>query len=348
MPLHLLGKKSWNVYNTDNIERVRRDEAAARDREQAEEQRLQEIDAERRLAILRGETPPPLLPPSEDKDREGQLRHRDRDGGSTGYRPERRKRKRHGEDDTDFEMRVARERVEGTSYVKNEDATAVVPHKSSDAPLTDAAGHIDLFGGPSSTVTDKRKNPEAEAEKARKKREYEDQYRMRFSNAAGFQASALGPWYAPSAGGPRKDDGQDQGQEEDGKDAFGRPDPDRKNRDAARLDASDPLAMMKRGAAKVREVGKERQAANEERERELRRMRREERRREKWRRRDGGDSDELERFSLDTDRDHQRSNKDKHRHRDEERRRHRHHHHHRHRSPHRGPRSTGQRHDHDT
>lgn len=54
MPLHLLGKKSWNVYNTDNIERVRRDEAAARAREEADEQRMQEEDAERRLKILRG------------------------------------------------------------------------------------------------------------------------------------------------------------------------------------------------------------------------------------------------------------------------------------------------------
>ena len=33
MVLHLLGKKSWNVYNTDNVERVRKDEAEARARE---------------------------------------------------------------------------------------------------------------------------------------------------------------------------------------------------------------------------------------------------------------------------------------------------------------------------
>ena len=58
MPLHLLGKKSWNVYNTDNVERVRRDEADARAREEAAEQLMQEQDAERRIALLRGEEPP--------------------------------------------------------------------------------------------------------------------------------------------------------------------------------------------------------------------------------------------------------------------------------------------------
>lgn len=64
MPRHLLGKKSWNVYNTDNVERVRCDEAKAAEREELEEQRMQEIDAARRTALLRGETPPPRLSPA--------------------------------------------------------------------------------------------------------------------------------------------------------------------------------------------------------------------------------------------------------------------------------------------
>ncbi|CCF31962.1 hypothetical protein CH063_00727, partial [Colletotrichum higginsianum] len=81
MPLHLLGKKSWNVYNADNIARVRRDEAAAKAKEEAEEQRMQEVDAERRLAILRGEAPPPLAPVEAPED---EPRPRDRDSGSGG------------------------------------------------------------------------------------------------------------------------------------------------------------------------------------------------------------------------------------------------------------------------
>ncbi|KAJ9655916.1 hypothetical protein H2198_005357 [Neophaeococcomyces mojaviensis] len=54
MPLHLLGKKSWNVYNQDNIERVQRDEEKARIVQQGEERRRRDDDAADRLRILRG------------------------------------------------------------------------------------------------------------------------------------------------------------------------------------------------------------------------------------------------------------------------------------------------------
>lgn len=323
------------MYNSDNISRVRRDEEAAREREHAEEQRLQAIDAERRLAILRGEVPPPL-PPSEDANQEVRSeRRRDRDDAGASGR-ERKKRKRHGEDDTDFEMRLAQDRASGhaSSHTEGSTGQAVMPHKSSDAPLTDATGHIDLFGGLSSSTRDTRKNAEAEAEKDRKKREYEDQYRMRFSNAAGFQAAAAGPWYAPASGHKRNDAGEAVGDREQGKDAFGRPDPGRIDRDAARIEANDPLAMMRKGAAKAREVEKERRSLNEEREKEIRRLRREERRIEKRRhRRDDRNGDEsvddLEGFSLDR---HDKTREERHkrddyeRHRKRPRERHYHHH----------------------
>jgi N-terminal domain of CBF1 interacting co-repressor CIR len=54
MPLHLLHHKSWHVYNTDNIERVRRDQEKARLKEEAEELRMNKADQERRLQQLRG------------------------------------------------------------------------------------------------------------------------------------------------------------------------------------------------------------------------------------------------------------------------------------------------------
>ncbi|KAI0884548.1 uncharacterized protein GGS22DRAFT_144045 [Annulohypoxylon maeteangense] len=286
MPLHLLGKKSWNVYNPKNIERVKRDEAAARDREEAEEQRQQEVDAERRLAILRGEVPPPLPSPEPSADNEARGQKRDRDEEP---RRERRKRKRVGEDDTDFELRLARERTDVTPTTSN----ALV--KKSDAPLMDQRGHINLFPDERSCMPFE-KNAEAEKEAAKKKREYEDQYTMRFSNAAGKDGLS-GPWYAK--GGDIKDviDGN---LEAPSKDVWGNEDPRRKEREAVRVVANDPLAMMKRGAAKVREVEKERRQLNDERERELKQLRKEERRKERRRKREGKeDYDELEGFSLD-------------------------------------------------
>ncbi|KAK0704793.1 hypothetical protein B0H67DRAFT_360488 [Lasiosphaeris hirsuta] len=274
MPLHLLGKKSWNVYNADNVARVRRDEAAARAREEAEEQRMQEVDAERRLAVLRGEAPPPLedVAPTEAHPTD---RRTAREGSV-------RKRKRVGEDDTDFEMRVAREQADAGERVSRELAVATTKPAAAATSLVDGAGHISLFGEAQELAARRtEKNEEAEKEKAKKNRELADQYQMRFVNAAGKNGSGLtdgGPWYIAA-------DGDASAALVPSKDVWGNDDPRRKVREAARLDASDPLAMMKRGAAKVREIGKERKRDAEEREKELKTLRDEGRRREKKRRR---------------------------------------------------------------
>ncbi|KAL7624594.1 hypothetical protein AAE478_006161 [Parahypoxylon ruwenzoriense] len=310
MPLHLLGKKSWNVYNPKNIERVRQDEAAARAREEAEEERQQEIDAERRLAILRGEVPPPLPPaPSPSARDEAPSRKRDRDEpDASGWGRERRKRKRAGEDDTDFELRLARDRAGAAQTAGSALVTA-----RSDAPLVDHAGHIDLFPEERAHAHGRsQKNEEAEKEAEKKKREYEDQYTMRFANAAG-KDGLVGPWYAK--GGDTKDIIEGN-LEAPSKDVWGNEDPRRKGREAARLVSSDPLAMMKRGAAKVREVEKERRQLNEDKDRELKQLRKEEKRRERRRRREGrAEYDDLEGFSLDgkSPSHHDRRDDDEHR-----------------------------------
>ncbi|KAJ4269534.1 hypothetical protein NW762_001198 [Fusarium torreyae] len=257
MPLHLLGKKSWNVYNADNIARVRRDEAAAKAAEEAEEQRMQEVDAQRRLAILRGEEPQPIedvKPPRTDE-----APVRDRDVSQAGS--SRRKRKRPGEDDTDFEMRVAREN--GNMAVTRIESER---KSTSSAPIVDHTGHIDLLGD-EKTRAHAEKNEEAEKEAKKKKQSYEDQYMMRFSNATG-KDGALRPWYSQSdAAAP----------DASSKDVWGNQDPNRKERDAKRIVSSDPLAMMKKGASQVRELKQERKRFQEEREEELKQMRRDER-----------------------------------------------------------------------
>lgn len=228
---------------------------------------MQEVDAQRRLAILRGEAPP-ALEDAELKSIEGRGNSRHRDGvlhsGSL-----RRKRKRPGEDDTDFELRVARERNELTGpNLEGERKT------TSSAPIVDHNGNIDLFGSEVSRAHAE-KNEEAEKEARKKKQSYEDQYTMRFSNAAGKDGLNK-PWYSQSdttvTAPPMKD-------------VWGNEDPRRKERDAQRIVASDPLAMMKKGASKVREITKERRKFEEERREELRQMRREERDREKRKRR---------------------------------------------------------------
>ncbi|KAM0279588.1 hypothetical protein ACHAQH_004544 [Verticillium albo-atrum] len=265
MPLHLLGKKSWNVYNADNIARVRRDEATAKAEEEAEEQRIQEVDAERRLAILRGEEPPPLPEPSPERD--DVPRDRQPSGGR-----ERKKRKRTGEDDTDFELRIAQER----SAVVRATGDDGVQSKTSDAPIVDRDGHIDLFGEDRKRDRRSEKHPEAEKEAEKKKREYEDQYRMRLSSAPG-RGGMLNPWYSKSTDDNAPPD-EFQATE---KDVWGNEDPGRKKRAAERITSNDPLAMMKQGAAKVREVKRERQKGQQERDMELEKMRREDRRRER-------------------------------------------------------------------
>jgi hypothetical protein len=307
---HLLGKKSWNVYNPANIERVRRDEAEAAAKEAAEEQKLHELEAARRMAVLRGETPPPL-PEPEKQEPETRRRRRDEDRPWEG-----RKRKRRGEDDTDFEMRVARERNSTTTATG-----ADLPElkRGKEIALIDSRGNIDLFSEEQARYAKNQKNDEAEREKAAKKREMEDQYTMRFTNAAG--RDGFGTWYA----------GDGKSRAGDGTDAFGRPDPGRKDRDASRMERNDPLATMRSGAKKVREIERERKKLRDERERELKELKREERRRAKRRRRERRDEeDELEGFSLDAPTRDQaerpaRENHHEHvrRHRDDERGRHR-------------------------
>ncbi|KAF5233763.1 hypothetical protein FAUST_8014 [Fusarium austroamericanum] len=264
MPLHLLGKKSWNVYNADNVARVRRDEAAAKAAEEGEEQRMQEIDAQRRLAILRGEEPPPIEEPESPKPNETSIGDRD-----ASHRGPRRKRKRPDEDDTDFEMRIAREN-ENKALMKTEPERK----STSSAPIVDHNGHIDLLGDEKSRAHAE-KNEEAEKEAKKKKQSYEDQFMMRLSNAAG-KDGVLRPWYSQAdAAAP----------DASSKDVWGNQDPNRRDRDAKRVASNDPLAMMKQGASKVRELRQDRKRFQEEREQELKNLRREERHLEKKRRR---------------------------------------------------------------
>jgi hypothetical protein len=307
---HLLGKKSWNVYNTANIEQVKRDEALAAAEEAASEQRMQELDSLRRMQILRGEEPTPL--PIEDSLKPDNTKRPREYGDGTGR--ERKKRKNAGENDTDFEMRIAHDKTSNENRERQ-----LVLSKDSDAPLVDHMGHIDLFPQPKPTSQKEvQKNEEAEKELAKKKKEYEDQYTLKFSNAAGFKSS-LGsdPWY-------KKTNSTNVEEAIPGKDAWGNEDPRRKEREAKRTISNDPLAMMKAGARQVRQVEQERKQWREEKDREMRALEEQERERrhKNKRRREVDSEDETEWLGLDNT---ERSSSSRHREKDGDReRRHKH------------------------
>lgn len=324
-----MGKKSWNVYNPANIARVKADEAAAAAREAADEQRMQELDAERRAAILRGQTPPPLPQDNESHDKKSEYKS---DRPHNGHNCKRRRLA--NEDDTDRDIRLART---VTEPARDDDDRAVLKLRKPevDTPLTDHAGNINLFPVDVKEVVKREKNAEAEKEKKRKERALEDQYTMRLANAAGNHGRGQ-PWYLGAQGNGGKQTGKepesDAAVDESGfgnKDVWGNEDPLRKERQKARILSSDPLAFMNQAQTQLKRARQERKKWAEEREKELMELRaaqeREERRhrhrhsrhnlradvdsprssrREKEPRQRGGDGER--------DRDRERSSRDRH------------------------------------
>ncbi|KAK9849269.1 hypothetical protein MYU51_014485 [Penicillium brevicompactum] len=344
MPLHLLGKKSWNVYNQDNVARVRRDEAQAQAREEENDRLMQEADAERRIKLLRGESVSPPPPPPQQTGSETLPKRQRSDDPTKPYK----RRRVAGENDTDRDIRYAREDAAQAAAKREELVVASRKSGTAEEPILDSAGHINLF--PSAKAKSE-KNPEAEAEAARKKRSFEDQYTMRFSNAAGFKETVdRKPWYSSTdkeamAPGPTA-----------GKDVWGNEDPRRQERAQARMSATDPLAAMKRGVRQLKTSEQERKRWNEEKRRELDVLKAEEAKKSRRRPSRSPSVDSLDGFRLDAPRKrnekdrrssggHERRHRDRshdrsHRHRDRSRERsHRrrsegHSSHHKHRSRH--------------
>ncbi|KAF2203118.1 hypothetical protein GQ43DRAFT_439122 [Delitschia confertaspora ATCC 74209] len=272
MPLHLLGKKSWNVYNSANVAKVKADIAAAEAREAEEERQMQELEAERRAAILRGRTPPPL-PDIESKRDEKHGRR----SGNTGLGGGRKHRRLAGEDDTDRDIRLAKDVT--APQPENDAAKFRLRNPNIEASLTDPAGHINLFPIDEKAAIQREKrerNADAEAEKKKKERELEDQYTMRFSNAAGREGLHKQPWYAGHgfSGMPQEEKAASStGAMEfpglENKDVWGREDPRRKEREQARISANDPLLLVRKGVAKTNEYNRKKKEWEMNRLREL-------------------------------------------------------------------------------
>ncbi|KAI7709802.1 hypothetical protein KC353_g10114 [Hortaea werneckii] len=334
MPLHLLGKKSWNVYNEENIARVRRDEAAAKAEEEAEEQRMQEEDSARRIALLRGEQPAPLSESASVTDAHSRIGpdqgvKRSRDAGPV-VSHERKRRRLRGEDDTDRDIRHAREDAKSNEKVRN----ALTKTHEEGASLVDESGHLQLFAPPKEERHHVEKNSERQDEQERKRKRDEDRYTMRFSNANGFRQGTEKPWYASqkSQSAPDSRSTALQLPELAGKDVWGNEDPLRKERERNRISSNDPFAAMQQAQRQLKQSEHDRARWQTERAKEIDDLKRDEERtrrhsRRHHRRNHGDEQDGLEGFSLDST---QGAGRD----REDERKRRHHHHRRRHsRSP---------------
>lgn len=330
---------------------MQRDEAAAAAEEHAAEQRMQDVDAARRLAILRGETPPPLPEPEQPADpSDKQHTRRDRDGAfSSGAGGAGRKRKRAGEDDTDFEMRVARERAEEGARVAGELAgEGGSKRQKQDVSIVDSRGHIDLVGPPTEdalggggggdvtrgetvrgrNATGTRGTVEKFERNDRKEvlagKQWYEQARRRQPFVKECHSTACEAGAATIAERPESEREDLRKAMRDAEkllegpttSAFGQPDPKRKDREAARLDANDPLAAMRSGAKQVREVTRERRREAEDRLRELEQLRKEERRRGRREKRERARADG---GGHEGERDHGHSGRSERRHHGDER-----------------------------
>jgi hypothetical protein len=264
---HTNPPQSWNVYNPANVARVKADEEAAAAREAAAEQRMQELDAERRAALLRGRTPPPL--PEEDDAQEGK-RRTDRDGGH-----DRKKRKLRGEDDTDMDIRLAASMTRPKDADEDDATVLKLRNPASDAPLTNHAGNIDLFPVDVKEAIKREKNAEAEKEKRKKEQAFEDQYTMRFSNAAG-KSGLDRPWYASQPQSTHNTEESTAALEYPGfenKDVWGNADPRRQEREQARLSSNDPFAFMQKAQTQLKKSKEDKKKWADERKRELNELR---------------------------------------------------------------------------
>nr|POE93634.1 uncharacterized protein c5e4.10c [Quercus suber] len=310
MPLHLLGKKSWHVYNADNVSRVRRDEADAQARREAAEQRMQAEDAAYRTALLRGEDPvKPTVSSSfeaEDEEEDESLAR----GREDGARKRSRRRLR-GEDDTDRDIRFAREDVEAGSKARQTlllgSAHKSTTSKRDDTSIVDAQGHIRLFAEPSSVASlqDREQN---DGNQEKKRRKEERVSKMRLDDAAGYNDSMQkGPWYASNkhanltSQDPNTNDHLLANVPD--KDVWGNEDPRRKSREQSRITSSDPFAAMQQAQSQLKQKQRDRMSWEKQQAKDLAELRdvdEDRRRRHSEHRRHRAEADDLDGFTLDS------------------------------------------------
>jgi hypothetical protein len=188
---------------------------------------------------------------------------------STGHC--RKKRKLAGEDDTDRDLRLAQ-------------LSTTELRARNDRPLTDSQGHIDLIQHPSADAASRR--PQKEEAQPEVKG-------MLLGNVVGSLEKSNKPWYSSSLrDGSYRPDAV-------GKDVWGNEDLGRRHRERKRIDASDPLAAIKKGVKQTREAELRREEWRQQRERDMVEIEELARKERKRRRRREPSEDNLDGFDLD-------------------------------------------------
>jgi hypothetical protein len=268
---HLLGKKSWNVYNQENIERVRRDEARAEAEAIREERSKQDVESERRLAVLRS----------------GQSEVTSGQGTGTS------------------DQNTVSESAKQHRWPEDDDHSAT---SKPDHARRKPSGHntsLRTFNDSSQSEAGGTRGSRNASSSTRDAGSESYNHGMRLSDAPGYGTSGHQPWYntAPIEGKyPSVDIG---------KDVWGNEDPRRKEREQQRVDSNDPLAAMKRGVRQLRKAEADRDEWKAQRERDLNEVEelaRKEHKHRRHRRRRSSDDESLENFDLDGDKATGRAN----------------------------------------
>lgn len=229
MPLHLLGKKSWNVYNTENIERVRRDEADARAKEEAEEQRQQEEDAAARIGLLRERRDTRFETVVDDSVESNET------AGHDSLQAGRKRRRYRGEDDTDRDLRYAREDKRA-----GESAAKRLRIGKDNSSLHDDQGRLLLI-----------KEPAAETPSVRMQSRSLHETN---NNTFGEQFNQTKPWYLQKSESHQAEQSlrADTLDTLPNTNVWGRDDIRRKDRESKRINIADPLAFMKTAQSQLK------------------------------------------------------------------------------------------------
>ncbi|EGX45837.1 hypothetical protein AOL_s00117g42 [Orbilia oligospora ATCC 24927] len=243
MPLNLLQHKSWHVGSAKNQERVRRDERDAQLREEEEERRMQLEDADRRLQILRSrmntnEDGGPVTSSTSiaDTSTVSRVGFGTTVGGSLTTSTSAATGSTLGGSSS---AAVPRERTRGARTTSDTTAREV--------QLIGEDGHINLFP----KGHEKGKRPTGDKKKEEEEREL---------NESGVRLSRPAePWYSKGKPG----DSNDSNDNNDDKSLK------KKRKEERRLGDMDPLREMKFGLEKLREVRKETEEAQRERDRDI-------------------------------------------------------------------------------